>query len=325
MDRNNPEECESFASYLHKCAQVGYISPNDTDAIERTTCLGFIAWAELANNAPIFATFDAPVRQPPVSPGDDFFLSCHWQITPAPGGRALIKRRLPRPIDLSTDRSLISSDFDPSPWAGDILCVVILGLLRQSEAPSEPWWSIDALIEEGIHPPNSCSHMSSALQNAGCLTNYLQALGTIGVAPPTGYSNILAAALFAWARLPGNRHLVVIFEHDDIYGPTTFGRRHRLQHPVMGIGEKYYFRLPDRPHTESDSPSTPDSPPPPSPPRDDKEPPLNIKGNQDATPANFRAICLGPRPRSHGQSSPGRGNYLSTLLPRANGSRFLYH
>jgi len=292
-DRNNPEEWESLTTYLHKCAQVG-ISPDRPLAFERATILGFIAWAGFAINNPLIATFNAPARQPPVSPGDIFFLSCHWP--PAPGGRALIKGRLPRPIDLSTDRGLISSDVDPSPWAGDILLVIILGLLSRPEASHEPWWSIDALMEEGIHPPNSRSHMSSALHTAGCLTNYLQALGTIGVAPPEGYSNILAAGLLAWARLPDNRHLVVIFEHDGICGPTAFGRRHRLQHPVMGIGERYYFRLPDRPLTEPNSPATPDSPPPPLPPRDDKGPPINIKGNQDGPPAPSESSALGPDP-----------------------------
>jgi len=128
--------------------------------------------------------------------------------------------------------------------------------------------------------------MSSAVQTAEVLTNYLQALGTIGVAPPTGYSPVLAAGLLAWARLPNYSHLVVIFDHDDVYEPTPFGRRHHPQNPVINIGEKYYFRLPDRPLTETNSPTTPPSPPPPSPPQDDKRPPINIKGKTDGPPAH---------------------------------------
>jgi len=313
MDPTNPEECKSLTAYLHSCARVGYISPKDADAIEHATCSGLIDWANLAINKPRFATLGIPARQDPVSlmidqhPGDNYFLSCHWDTPLSPPvpqlvGRALVRRRLPRFIDLATDRSLIPADLDPSPGAGNVLRGIILGLLRQPPAPNEPWWSIGALLEKGINLPDSGSHRSSVVQTAECLVNYLQALGTIGVSPPTGYSIILEAGLFVWARLPNYRHLVVIFEYNDIYGPTAFGRRHLLQNPVLGIGEIYYFRLPDRPLTEPNSPATPDSPttpdsqPPPSPPRDDKGPPIIIKDNPDDTPAHSDPFTSNPDP-----------------------------
>jgi len=327
MDTTNPEECKSFTSYFRACAQVGYIPHNDIDALEHATCSGLIAWANFPVNKPLFATFSFPAtRQTPVSlmidqhPGDNYFLSCHWHSPlpppvpqiPGTGGRALVRRRLPRLIDLSTNRSLIPANLDPSPGAGNALSGIILGLLRQPEAPNEPWWSIDAPLEKGINLPNFGSRRSSTVQTAECLTNYLQALGTIGVAPPTGYSTILAAVLFAWARLPSYRHLVVIFEYDEVYGPTAFCRRHRLQNPVLGIGDKYYFRLPDRPLTEPNSPATPDSPPPPPPPRDDKGPPINIKGNKYGPPAPSDPFASHPDPDP--TVNPLLGKAITSLL-----------
>ena len=118
--------------------------------------------------------------------------------------------------------------------------------------------------------------------------------------------------MFVWARLPDYRHLVVIFEYDDIYGPTAFGRRHLLQNPVLGIGERYYFRLPDHPLTEPDSPTTPDSQPPPSPPRDDKGPPIIIKDNPDGTSAHSDPFTSNPDP-DH-TVNPLLGKAVTSLL-----------
>jgi len=323
MAQTNPEECKSLAVYLQSFARVGYVSPHDKGAIEHAACSGLIQWANLAVNKPRFATLGIPASQDPDSlmfdqhPGDIHFLSDHWDMPlppPVPQlvRRAQTQRRLPRFIDLSTDRSLISADLDPSPGAGDVLSGIILSLLSQPEAPNEPWWSIDALLEKGINLPNSGSHRSSVVHTSNCLVNYLQALGTIGVSPPTGYNYVLAAGLFAWARLPGYRHLVVIFEHDNVYRATAFGSRHRPPNHVLGIGERYYFRLPDRPLTEPNSPSTPDSPPPPSPPRDDKGPPIIIKGNQDGSPAHSDPFT--PHPDPDPTVNPRLGKAVTNLL-----------
>jgi len=116
MDPTKPEECKSVAAYLRSCARVGYISPHDLDAIEHATCHGLIFWANLAINKPHFATFGIPERQTPVSlmidqhPGDNYCLSCRWDTrlpppVPQLGGRAIVRRRLPRCINLSIDRS----------------------------------------------------------------------------------------------------------------------------------------------------------------------------------------------------------------------------
>jgi len=263
-----PIPCYLFALL---CSRVGYIPSHDLDAIEHATCHGLIAWANLAINKPHFATLGILARQDPVSllidqhPGDNYFLSWLWD-TPLPppvpqlGGRAIVRRNLPRLIDLTPDRSPISADLNPSPGAGNVLRGIFLGLLHQPEAPNGQWWSIDDLLEKRVNLPDVGSHRSSVVRTSECLTNYLRALGTIGVTtPPTGNGAILAAGLFTWARLPDYRHLVVSFEYDAIYGVTAFGRRPLLHNPVLGIGERYHFRLPDRPLSEPNSPSSPDS------------------------------------------------------------------
>jgi len=308
---------------LRSIAQAGYIPSYDLDALEHATCHGLIAWANLAINKPHFATLGIPARQDPVSllidqhPGDNYFLSWRWD-TPLPppgpplGGRAIVRRRLPRLIDLGTDRSLISADLNPSPGAGNVLRNIILGLLHQPEAPNGQWWSIDDLLEKGVHLPDHGVHRSSVVKTSECLTNYLQALGTIGLTPPTDIGAILAAGLFTWARLPEYRHLVVIFENDAIYGVTAFGHRPPLHNPALGIGERYHFRLPDGTLREPDSPSSPDSQPPPSPPRDDKGPPIVIKDNPDGTPAHSDPFT--PHPNPDPTVNPLLGRAVTSLL-----------
>jgi len=200
-------------------------------------------------NKPHFATLSIPARQDPVSllidqhPGDNYFLSGRWG-TPLPppvvqpGGRAIV-RRLPRLIDLGPDRILLSADFNPSPGAGGVLRGIILSLLHQPQAPNGQWWSIDDLLEKGVHLPDHGVYRSSEVATSGCLTNYLEALGTIGLTPPTDKGAILAAGLYTWARLPEYKHLVVIFEFDAIYAITAFGYRPHLHNPDLGIGERY--------------------------------------------------------------------------------------
>jgi len=153
-----------------------------------------------------------------------------------PNGRAIV-RRLPRLINLSTDRSLLSADFNPSPEAGGVLRGIILSLLHQPQAPNDQWWSIDDLLEKGVHLPDHGFYRSSEVKTSECLTNYLEALGTIGLTPPTDKGAILAAGLYTWARLPEYKHLVVIFEFDAIYGITVFGYRPRFHNPALGIRE----------------------------------------------------------------------------------------
>jgi len=118
-----------------------------------------------------------------------------------PGGRAIV-RRLPRLINLSTDRIFLSLDFNPSPGAGNALRNIIIGLLHQPQPPNGQWWSIDDLLERGVHLPDHGSYRSSEVATSECLTNYLEALGTIGLTPPTDQGAILATGLYNWARLP---------------------------------------------------------------------------------------------------------------------------
>ena len=56
----------------------------------------------------------------------------------------------------------------------------------------------------------------------------------------------------------------------------------------LGPEDRYYLSLIETVILSNPAPATPDSPPPPPPPRDDKEPPINIKGNKGvpATPSD---------------------------------------
>jgi len=123
LDYTQPEECNGLVAYLRSIARVGYIHPDRVDALDHATCNGLIAWANLAINQRCFATLGIPAKEDPVSllidqhPGDNYFLSWRWGAadTPLPppvvvsGGRAIV-RRLPRLINLSTDRSFLSVD-----------------------------------------------------------------------------------------------------------------------------------------------------------------------------------------------------------------------
>jgi len=278
--------------------------------------------SHLAINKPHFATLGIPAKEDPVSllidqhPGDNYFLSWRWD-TPLPppvvqpGGRAVV-RRLPRLINLSTDRSLLSVDFNPSPGARGVLRGIILSLLHQPQAPNGQWWSIDDLLEKGVHLPGHGVYRSSEVKTFECLTNYLEAFGTIGLTPPTDKAAILAAGLYNWARLPEYQHLVIIFEFDALYGITAFGYRPRLHNPALGIGERYHFKLPDGTLPEPDEPSSPDSQPPPSPLRDDRGPPIILRNNPDGTPAHSDPFT--PHPEPDPTVNPLLGKAVTYLL-----------
>ena len=92
-------------------------------------------------------------------------------------------------------------------------------------------------MEKGVHLPDRGSYRSSEVETSECLTNYLEALSTIGPTPPTDKGTILATGLYNWARLPEYQHLVVNFEFDAIYGITVFGYRPRFHNPALGIRE----------------------------------------------------------------------------------------
>jgi len=324
LDYTQPEECNGLVTYLRSIAQVGYIPSHNLDALAHATCHGFIAWANLAINKPHFVTLGIPAKQDPVSllidqhRGDNYFLSWRWD-TPLPppvvqpNGRAIV-RRLPRLINLSTDRSLLSADFNPSLGAGGVRRGIILSLLHQPQAPNGQWWSIDDLLEKGVHlpDPDHGVYRSSEVKTSEYLTNYIEALGTIGLTPPTDKGAILAAGLYTWARLPEYKHLVVVFEFDAIYGITAFGYRPRLQNPALGIGERYHFKLPDGALPEPDSPSIPDSQPPPSPPRDNRGPPIILRNNPDGTPAHSNPFT--PHPDPDPMVNPLLGKAVTYLL-----------
>ena len=228
-----------------------------------------------------------------------------------PGGRAIV-RRLLRLINLSTDRSLLSADFNPSPGAGNALRNIIVSLPHQPQAPNGKWWSIDDLLEKGVHLPDHGVHRSSEVKTSECLTNYLEALGTIGLTPPTDKGAILATGLYNWARLPEYQHLVIIFEFDALYGITAFGYRPGRHNPNLGIGERNHFKLPDGTLSEPNEPSSPDSQPPPSPPRDDRGPPIILRNNPDGTSAHSDPFT--PHPDPDPTVNPLLGKAVTYLL-----------
>ena len=166
----------------------------------------------------------------------------------------------------------------------------------------------------------------SEVKTSKCLTNYLEALGTIGLTPPTDKGAILATGLYNWARLPEYQHLVIVFEFDALHGITAFGYRPHLHNPDLSIGERDHFKLPDGTLPEPDESSSNDSQPPPSPPRDDRGPPIILRNNPDGTPAHSDPFT--PRPDPDPTVNPLLGsavtNLLCTLLSRANGTGFLY-
>jgi len=346
LDYTQPEECNGLVTYLRSLARVGYIHPDRVDALDHATCNGFIAWANLAINQRCIATLGIPASEAPVSllidehPGDNYFLSWRWGAadTPlpppvvVPGGRAIV-RRLPRLINLSTDRSFFSVDFNPSPGAGNALRNIIIGLLHQPQAPNGRWWSIDDLLEKEVHLPDHGSYRSSEVATSECLTNYLEALGTIGLTPPTDKGAILATSLYNWARLPEYQHLVIVFEFDVLHGtaprlilPPFFGDLPRLCNPDLSIGERYHFKLPDgtlpEPAESSSDDSQPphsppqddsdDSQPPPLPPRDDRGPPIILRNNSDGTPAHSDPFT--PRPDPDPTVNPLLGSAVTYLL-----------
>jgi len=296
LDYTQPEECNGLVTYLRSIARVGYIHPDRVDALDHATCNGFIAWANLDINQRCIATLGIPAKETPVlllidqHPGDNYFLSWRWGAadTPlpppvvVPGGRAIV-RRLPRLINLSTDRSFLSVDSNPSPGAGNALRNIIISLLHQPQAPHGQWWSIDDLLEKGVHlNPDHGVYRSSEVKTSECLTNYLEALGTIGLTPPTDKEAILATGLYNWARLPEYQHLVIVFEFDALHN--------------LSIGERYHFKLPDGTLPEPDESSSDDSQPPPSPPRDDRGPPIILRNNPDGTPAHSDPFTSRPDP-----------------------------
>jgi len=249
MDSTNPAQCKYLATYLHACAGADHFSPNDEDAIEHTACVGLIAWTDIPSNKSLFTSFQFYATQTPASlldhhPGDNYYISfaSHYSATSPPSppsqqsdGRTLVRRSLPRLIDLSIfGNTLIPSNFDPSPGAGAILRdSSILQLLVRPQAPNNPWWSISDLLEELLYVPTS-----TATKIAEVLANYfyLRALAKLGDAPPTGDHPILCTGLLTWAGLPNYRHLVVTFEPGDVCETTPA--------TVTDVGEKYYFRLP---------------------------------------------------------------------------------
>jgi len=214
----DPTGCKKIATYLRVCAGVHQVPSHDEDAIEHTACLGLIAWVNHACNKDLFISFLFHATQTPASlldhhPGDNYYLALasHYSTSPpAPpnpqfDGMALVRRGLPKLIDLSTSDKTCPSTYDPSPGAGAILRDSILQLLALDPStrtinpewyindprPINSEWDINNLIQELV-----CEQMYTD-HTPDVLCNYLGALGRLGDALAPTDHHLRCAGLLA--------------------------------------------------------------------------------------------------------------------------------
>jgi len=138
------------------------------------------------------------------------------------------------------------------------------------------------------------------LERGTLLTNYL--LSWRGYTHPIQNGDIhreSCMGLICWADQPSKKTIFLVNEIVDDDGE-------------LGPEDRYYLSLVEAVIPPNPAPSTLDSPPPPPPPRDNKGPPINVKGNTSvpATPSD----CFGSHPDPDPTVNPLLGKTVTSLL-----------
>jgi len=150
------------------------------------------------------------------------------------------------------------------------------------------------------------------LERGTILTNYLHSWR--GYTHPIQNRDIRresCTGLIRWADQPSKKTIYLVNEIVDDDGK-------------LGPEDRYYLSLVETVIPSNPAPATPDSPPPPPPPRDNKGPPINVKGNTGvpATPSDRFASHPDPDPTVN--QLLGKTVTSLLLFSRADVTGFLY-